>query len=302
MADTTRRMRSLANAVKKFVGEEDSFGLKPREQLKLNARYEFLTSDRKLETFSEWLQQQIDEKLLSVSGGIRGKPWTSKYIQSAYQKGMVRAYVDSKAKALAAEPKIFDASKEQFLRDSFGQAETTSKIQLLATRAFEDMRGLGAQAKVELNRILADGVAHGEHPDEIARDMVDSIDGLSRGRANTIARTETIRAHSEGQLDSFQALGVTELGVQAEWSTAGDDSVCPLCEPLEGVTFTVDEARGMIPRHPNCRCTWIPSELDATNSPKEQRGAINDSVKTETGEDTVKAARAESTWSGADGP
>jgi SPP1 gp7 family putative phage head morphogenesis protein len=92
----------------------------------------------------------------------------------------------------------------------------------------------------------------------ITNDLTDRIDSLTDSRALTIARTEVIHVHAEGQLDSFEDLGVDELGVEAEFSTAGDDLVCPQCEALEGNTYSVDEARGIIPVHPNCRCTWIP--------------------------------------------
>ena len=37
--------------------------------------------------------------------------------------------------------------------------------------------------------------------------------------------------------------------------------VCPDCGGYEGEIFTVDEAEGIIPLHPNCRCCWIPSEV-----------------------------------------
>lgn len=56
-------------------------------------------------------------------------------------------------------------------------------------------------------------------------------------------------------------------GLAAEFTTQGDDKVCPECELLAGEEYTVDEARGVIPVHPNCRCTWevtieLPDEED----------------------------------------
>jgi hypothetical protein len=62
----------------------------------------------------------------------------------------------------------------------------------------------------------------------------------------------TIHAHAEGQLDAFDRLGIKDLGIQAEWSTAGDERVCPLCQGYEGKIMPISEARGMIPLHPNC--------------------------------------------------
>ncbi len=109
-----------------------------------------------------------------------------------------------------------------------------------------------------MNRILADGIAHGRGVKAIARDLVERVDTLTRSRALMIARTEVINAHAEGQLDAFAELGVESLGVMAEWSTAGDDHVCPECSAMEGKIIPIDEARGMIPMHPNCRCSWVP--------------------------------------------
>ena len=74
----------------------------------------------------------------------------------------------------------------------------------------------------------------------------------------TLARTEVINAYTEGTLDSYERLGVEEVQGRAEWSTAGDDRVCPQCAGMEGAVFTIREARGLIPLHPNCRCAWLP--------------------------------------------
>jgi hypothetical protein len=40
--------------------------------------------------------------------------------------------------------------------------------------------------------------------------------------------------------------------------TVGDDRVCDICEGYEGNTYTLAEARELIPAHPNCRCSIVP--------------------------------------------
>lgn len=41
--------------------------------------------------------------------------------------------------------------------------------------------------------------------------------------------------------------------------TAGDDKVCQTCEDIAADgPYELDEARGLIPAHPNCRCAFIP--------------------------------------------
>jgi hypothetical protein len=61
-------------------------------------------------------------------------------------------------------------------------------------------------------RILADGLAHGRGPREIARELNKVVTGLGKNRSETIARTEIIHAYSEGQLDSYEQMNIEEVG------------------------------------------------------------------------------------------
>jgi len=159
--------------------------------------------------------------------------------------------------------------------------EQISKVKLLSTRAFGELRGIGAATAQKLNRILSNGIIAGLGPRELASQINSEIDSITKKRALVMARTEIIHAHAEGQLDSFEDLGIDELGVMAEWATADDAHVCELCRPLDGVVMTVKQARGMIPRHPNCRCAFIPAigVEDNKTTRKNLRKAIKKSVK-----------------------
>jgi SPP1 gp7 family putative phage head morphogenesis protein len=240
-----------------------------RKPLKLNVQnvqqqFEFLTSPNKVKAFRKWLQQQVDAKVLKPVDGIKMKPWTATYIESAYKKGILKGYTQVHAETLAGKPNFYEASKTQFLKDTFGQAERLSKVELIYERAYSDLKGITDTMGTKMSRVLANGLANGQAPAKIARDMREEIGSLTRSRALAIARTEIIHAHAEGQLDSFDMLGIEQLGVEVEWSTAGDDDVCEECDGMskdkngEPIIYTVDEARGLIPYHPNCRCAWIP--------------------------------------------
>jgi SPP1 gp7 family putative phage head morphogenesis protein len=258
------RFRLLKAHVQEFMVEQDALGLGEKKNPWLNAReFQFRTDAGKIQAFQEWLQQQIRADILSTApgstlGSMARGPWTAKYIESAYKQGQLNAYLASRSALAPTDPKFLSQSQAEFLRHSFNQPETLSKIQLLATRSYEDLKGVSAQMSANMNRILAQGLADGSGPRAIAKEMSANIDDLTEKRALLIAQTETIYAHAEGQLDAFEKLGVEELGVQAEWSTAGDDRVCERCGTMEGKTFDMDEARGMIPLHPRCRCSWIP--------------------------------------------
>lgn len=290
MADMKRRMRLLKTAVKDLVVDKDVFGLKKTDPLKFNVaerEWRFNSNPDKLDNFNKWFKQQTDQKLLSVTGPAN-TPWTSEYVESSYRKGALRAYTDNHKEELAISPDFYLGSREQFLKTVFGQPEMVSKLKLVYTRVFEELKGITSAMSQQVSRVLADGLANGRGALEIARNMANTVDGITRKRALVLARTEVIRAHAEGQLDSFELLGVEKLGVEVEWSTAGDEKVCPLCSPLEGKIYTIEEARGMIPRHPNCRCAWIPAvpddiedKLDAEDRAafKKKKPAVKSSVE-----------------------
>lgn len=277
-----RRMTALKLDIFDFLVKKDALGLKPAiTQNATDRQFEFQTDTDKLASFNSWLQNQIDRDVLfaqlgsgvlstasilagqSVAGvgfgGSMGKgPWTVKYIESAYKKGLINAYLSSRRSLPESDPQFISESQEDFLRTAFLAPERLSKVQLLASRSFEQLKGLTGQMAGRINTILAQGMIDGKSVTQIAREMLDTIDGLTESRALMIARTEIIHAHAEGQLDAFSDLGVEQVGALVEWSTAGDDRVCPICAALEGKVYTIDDARGLIPQHPNCRCTWIP--------------------------------------------
>lgn len=261
--DIRRRFSEIASAISVLVVDEDVFGLEEGQPFQVNnARQEwrFSTNDKKLEQFQKWLKPLVDAKILAVDS--KGNPWSAKFIESSYKKGMVRAFVDARGKDIKKKTDFFGATKESFLKSAFAQPERLSKVRLLATRSFEDLKGVSGMMATQLNKILANGMIAGSNPKQIAREIAKNVQGISKNRALTIARTEIIHAHAEGQLDTFADLGVDELGVLAEWSTAGDDRVCPSCQAMEGTKLSVDDARGLIPLHPNCRCSWIPAEME----------------------------------------
>jgi len=76
-------------------------------------------------------------------------------------------------------------------------------------------------------------------------------------RAMMLARSELIRAYATAELQEFRNWGVMGVTGEAEFRDAGDDRVCEICSSLNGKRFTLDEAEGIIPVHPSCRCCWI---------------------------------------------
>ena len=219
----------------------------------LNQRWAFRTSPEKVAEFQKWLRTQIDRDILL---GTESDVWEA-YVRQGYIKGAGRSYQDFVQRRLELRDTLEDTigfragTERGFLQATVSRPESVEKVRLLAGRAYDDLEGVTAEMSTRMVRHLTDGLVQGKGPREIARELADDVDGIGLGRATTIARTELTRVHAEGQLDALEAMGVEEIGVMVEWKTAEDEGVCPLCEPLEGVVLTIEEARGMLPRHPS---------------------------------------------------
>lgn len=117
--------------------------------------------------------------------------------------------------------------------------------------------------------------AEGEIPPKVIDKQIANYAGrLHRRRAIRIARTELASAYNRGQLETINQardMGVFEGPVVKTWRTAGDELVCPICEPLDNTTIGLDGefefsrpvggARQVTghgqspPAHPDCRCS-----------------------------------------------
>jgi SPP1 gp7 family putative phage head morphogenesis protein len=161
---------------------------------------------------------------------------------------------------------------------------TSDGIEKLATRAFTvvDTSALDFLTNYNLvllgdvHRELADGIkrtiltgiATGKGADDLVRDLGQVIKdpesfrhagskvfSKAQYRMETIARTETLRAHNQGQRKFYRLVGVESL----EWLTAEDERVCPVCGPLDGKVFPEAKFPAQ-PSHPNCRCGSVVAE------------------------------------------
>jgi hypothetical protein len=229
-------------------------------------RFRFLTTAEKVKAFQRYLKQLLADNFVgSEPTGNGHTDWWQRYVEEGLRKGAARAFDDVRkpyAKGYAADEStrdFYDGTKEEFLRDSFARPVAIDKVKLLAGRVFTELHNISETMSTKLTRTLADGLTKGDHPYVVARHMTEDVDGIDRNQANMLARTEIMRVHAEGQLDAMEDLGVDELGVMVEWSVSGlgttaknNPSPCEICAPMEGTTFKVEEARGLLPRHPNC--------------------------------------------------
>ena len=249
-ADLARRFRAIAKAIRKKIDEEDGFGLKTNR-----GEFEFARSDQKVAAFMEWLQRQVDAGILEIRRGetmqqAGQRAWTNVYIRSAYQKGIAQSAARLRAEGAQVAP--------EWVETAFTRPFHADRVGLVYTRTFNDLRGITAEMDKQISRTLANGLAEGLGPMDIARSLANRVEKIGIVRARMLARTEVVAAHAEASLNVFDEAEAEGVSLEAEFTTAQDDKVCQECQALAEKTFTIREARGMLPVHPNCRCTWLP--------------------------------------------
>jgi SPP1 gp7 family putative phage head morphogenesis protein len=99
---------------------------------------------------------------------------------------------------------------------------------------------------------LAAGLALGQNPVVVARSMAKALN-ISTLRAQTIARTEMLRAFKSANLQQFNASPDVFNGWT--WTASLSPRTCPSCLGMDGRTFPTSVV--YFPAHPNCRCVPV---------------------------------------------
>jgi len=273
VGEMNKRFRQLRGTINDAIIKNDMLNLRPAKFIG-NAvpRFQFVTDAEKAKAFRAWLDKQIEAGVLDVDN--KKLLWTNKYVESAYKKGVVRSFNEAqKARGFNEKPEYYNGRQAEFLTSAFAAPEMMSKVQMVYERAYNQLKGITDTMASQLSTIMADGLVHGKSPFEIARNINNSIGAITRKRALVLARTEVIHAHAEGQLDGLEKMGFKEVVADVELSTSHDEKVCEQCAGLEGQVMTIDEARGLIPVHPNCRCSWRPVFLKPKSKASEAKKA-----------------------------
>lgn len=259
-AELVRRFVVLRNRIIRVVGKDDAFGLDkaPIANQKVpgdSPKFDFRRPADKVSAFMRWLEDQEYSGILEVSRGVpmqqaAERSWQNLYIKSAYQKGIAQAAGLMRRDGVEVSDRWIDAG---LLRPIHAD-----RVGLIYTRAYADLEGVTDAMDQKISGVLAQGLAEGIGAKAMANRLADRVDAIGVTRARVLARTETIRAHAEATLNSYEEAGLEGVSVLSEFSTSLDDAVCPECEDMEGREFSVAEAHGMIPVHPNCRCAFLP--------------------------------------------
>lgn len=284
--EMNKRFRRIRGLIRRAIIDQDCFGLQQngaQANVQTNANlpgkraYAFDRTGDKIEGFMSWLREAVDDEILELKPGLMNRTgqavdsaWSNMYIESAYQKGIL----NGRAEMLKADiPGAVPIDESGGIGAVFNQPIHADRVGAMYTRTFNDLRGITDSMDSQISRVLSQGMVDGKNPRTLARMLNKTIYGKqgdlaltdtlgrfipAQRRAQTLARTEVIRAHTVAICQEYRNFAVEGVDVQAEFRTAGDGRVCATCESLQGTVHTIDEIETMIPVHPNCRCKPLP--------------------------------------------
>jgi SPP1 gp7 family putative phage head morphogenesis protein len=139
---------------------------------------------------------------------------------------------------------------------------------MFSDRLWHDKERLGRNLRVGLTQsmILGEGIPQ-------ITDRINKGIDTARYNAERVARTETKRVTYCAHDDVYKDTGVEELRYRC--ANGGDSRTCQYCRADNGKVFKRGE-EPTLPRHPNCRCVYIPvvSDTFEDNELNELTGSV----------------------------
>ena len=139
---------------------------------------------------------------------------------------------------------------------------------MFSDRLWQDKERLGRNLRVGLTQsmILGEGIPQ-------ITDRINKGIDTARYNAERVARTETKRVTYCANDDVYKDTGVEELKYRC--ANGGDSRTCQYCRADNGKVFKRGE-EPTLPRHPNCRCVYIPvvSDTFEDNELNELTGSV----------------------------
>jgi len=224
-------------------------------------------SAEQLRIYMAYLNEQIEILLL---GRLPPLNWQNQYQLDSYMRGIERtrqslirqgaSIVPTASEQLAAQGLQAFTARPSLATATLQMAPIHQEgLEFLFTRSYESLKGWTDNLSKEVRSITFDAVRNGEGVTETARKIRERV-GVSKSRAQTIARTEINQAYSESALAEADRAS-EELGEQVDsrWITARDSRVRHRHAAVHGVVMDSKRARGIKSNDGiNCRCALIP--------------------------------------------
>lgn len=230
------RWKAIRAAIRESIIEKDALSLRTEALVDAPDRYAFTSEADKVPAFDNWLTSTTEREILQQFGK------ENEWVTGAYERGVDDARTEMRALGLTSEATAGATAAQLPIHK-----EQLSK---LYTRNFGALKGMNEATANQMRRVLSEGLASGRGPRDLAEDLADRVDAVGITRANTIARTEVMYSHNRARATEWDRAGIQKVDILL----AGD--ACELCVALKaGEPYSIEEAPGLLPQHPNCRCS-----------------------------------------------
>lgn len=226
--------------------------------------YKFELNESILSNITLEISRLIDEQILGPDGTLQNLWFLDAYVAPAYRQGTAQAYTNFSVQSTAY------VADKPLLEMVLQSPAYQTRIGLVRAREFELMKGLDATAKDVLGRTLAQGMAEGRNPLDIARAITERV-GVEQARAVRIARTEINYALRTARLDEAedtqQRLGLRTMMMHLSALSA---TTRPTHRARHAQLYTIQECRNwwaISPNMINCKCSTIEVLVKADGTP-----------------------------------
>jgi hypothetical protein len=294
-----RRVFNLHRSLRGAISQQDAIGLRGRDNMLPGNIVAWLESNQNKLARGEMMIRQV------VGSEMTNPPnWLWQIVGAAVYHGVTLVERELKSSLDHLDPAD--------LADVHGYAATAEVV------------GIAQDTERRLIRHAVKAVEKGESPEALMREVLSTLEKITKLRLNLLVNTGVVRAVNHGKLFAYAGLGVRQVGIDPEWVpahrdhghllrdakrrkkkvevqtvaellsaigaiseeqeratkevlgleeeepgeevtrlvnvlTAGDDRVCDDCDAIatDG-PYEIDEARDLIPAHPNCRCAFVP--------------------------------------------
>ena len=246
VSEINRRFKKLDNLIFESIAKNKIF--ENAEALKKD-EFVFLRDDQKLDRFNIWLDQTINELLLSgtLNIGDERLNWYLVYIQDSYNRAVKKTNNDI-ARILGRN--VIPIPRQLRL-DTFH----VQKLKIMFSRNIEQLRGITETMAQQINRELTSGILQGDNSLTIARRIRNRVDKIGKTRSKLLARTEIMNTHQLASI--FEGENLQQYAPDDEivyrWRSGADDRVRPEHRARNGKYYTKKKV-ATLTGEPNCRC------------------------------------------------
>lgn len=255
MKDFARRMKKIGQF---YISALDRFPAR----LAVNAYYEYQLDPLLLNMVLNDASILVDSVLLE---GDQNNNWFAEtYVEAAVVRGTAQAFAN-----ISQQSATYLADRES-LQSILLSDPYQRRMALVYAREFEEMKGLSAETKRNMSRVLTDGIGRGLSPKEVAKNLRAQA-GIESRRANTIARTELTTALRRARWDEAdEAKKDLGLNIRLLHFSALSPTTRQSHAARHAHIYTVEEVRAWYATGANainCKCSQVEVLVDAKGNP-----------------------------------